>query len=482
MSDPHKYNPAYSASDIQKYWKGELSAREMHELEAAALEDPFLADALEGMATYDTRQDMAELHERLAVRIGTPADQPAPANAKIRPLLSPWMRIAAVIILALGLGGTAYYILNTSTRKEPLAVSTQLHSPQLPAAPAGNTHPAAPATEQKAPATASQAMADSSKTTAAPRTAAAGSAIAKTTVRNQPKAALPARQHRQMIDSLTNATTAADDSKVAAAEDRATFGSSSASRQFITRAAPVVRGYSSFSQQDRLMSIKKDTVQYNAGLFKRADPLVFSGKVLDEHNNPLAGASIFVQGTSYTSTQTDKNGLFSLRFLAMPKDSMANRKLMVSYQGYEEASIDLSTLNSNQVIGNVIQLQPQGFALNEVLITGYGAKRKETLAEAPSASDVAIDSLGLRAIPVDGLLPYRRYLETAKKTLSVDSTIKGTEIISFEVSRKGELSAFKIEQSLSPAHDAGVIRIIKEGPSWRLVKGRTTRAAVRILF
>ena len=48
MSANDKYK-IYSAGEIRKYLDGELPAAEMHALEAAALEDPFLADALEGM-------------------------------------------------------------------------------------------------------------------------------------------------------------------------------------------------------------------------------------------------------------------------------------------------------------------------------------------------------------------------------------------------------------------------------------------------
>jgi hypothetical protein len=39
--------------DIEKYLKGELSPKEMHELEKKALSDPFLADALEGGLSID---------------------------------------------------------------------------------------------------------------------------------------------------------------------------------------------------------------------------------------------------------------------------------------------------------------------------------------------------------------------------------------------------------------------------------------------
>ena len=43
-----KENFQYSAQDIQRYLKGQMSPEEMHAIETAALDDPFLADAIEG--------------------------------------------------------------------------------------------------------------------------------------------------------------------------------------------------------------------------------------------------------------------------------------------------------------------------------------------------------------------------------------------------------------------------------------------------
>jgi hypothetical protein len=77
---------------------------------------------------------------------------------------------------------------------------------------------------------------------------------------------------------------------------------------------------------------------------------------------------------------------------------------------------------------------------------------------------------------------YRQYLDSAKKTLSLDPAITGLEAISFEVDRNGALTSFKIEQSLSPAHDAGLIRIVREGPAWRMFRGKKVRAVVSVNF
>ena len=59
----------YTATDIEKYWNGKLSPAEMHSIEKAAMDDPFLADALEGYKNASLA-DLDSLKERLDKRIG----------------------------------------------------------------------------------------------------------------------------------------------------------------------------------------------------------------------------------------------------------------------------------------------------------------------------------------------------------------------------------------------------------------------------
>ena len=76
----------YTAADIDRYHKGLLSPKERHDLEKAALDDPFLADALEGYATagVHTAEDLAELQQRLQNRVSNQRSKvvPLPQNKK----------------------------------------------------------------------------------------------------------------------------------------------------------------------------------------------------------------------------------------------------------------------------------------------------------------------------------------------------------------------------------------------------------------
>src|SRR4051812_14808766 len=86
-----------------------MSPGEMHRLEIAALNDPFLADAIEGMqqakGTFD--KDVVELKKRL--------------NKKVRSNnISTWWKAAAVFIVV-GTGiAVSYTLMNNSHSKAPV--------------------------------------------------------------------------------------------------------------------------------------------------------------------------------------------------------------------------------------------------------------------------------------------------------------------------------------------------------------------------
>ena len=86
------------------------------------------------------------------------------------------------------------------------------------------------------------------------------------------------------------------------------------------------------------------------------------------------------------------------------------------------------------------------------------------------------------AEPVNGWVEFDKYVDTSKKHLDGPSIKQGDVVISFQLNQKAVLSNFKVEQSLSPAQDAEALRLIKEGPAWRLLKGKKTKVLVIIRF
>ncbi|HEV2481348.1 MAG TPA: carboxypeptidase-like regulatory domain-containing protein [Puia sp.] len=417
MNNADKHITQWSNTDVQRYLRGELSAREMHDLEQQALDDPFLADALEGLQTQpgDTlQQDLSQLSARLDARV-------AP-----KPTAIPWraIRVAAAVILLVGLGFTAYYIL--PGHKQPASIAKA----KVPA-------PSA-ATNQPAPSPAPPIAANTTPPAAS---------------RERPAAKSPAHRPHPAATALPPAETRElSDSQPPIAADIA------------RDIAPSVA------------NVHKDSAHSLAsGVNPRL--VAVSGRVLDFNHRPLAGAALIYKskGTVFTAAYTDGKGQFNL--YVPQKDT--TRQLTVAMPGYEETQY---AFNADGQTANTIFLRQNPAQLSEVVVSGIGAKRKEFMAEPPSDNPEKLDSFWLNTAPAMGRIAYLNYLATARNTIPVDTTIHGAESISFRVDKKGALTEFRIEHSLSPAHDAGVIRLITEGPPWKMLHGRSARALVNVLF
>jgi hypothetical protein len=456
MSNPDKHTDSWSQADIQKYLNGELSAREMHQLEQAALDDPFLADALEGLGSApaaEVAQDMETLRTRLQHRV----------DQKRKQIVPPVWRVAAAIILLLGLGFMAWYGLIHPTPPAPANSTAQN--------PASST--AQNATEDKA--VAKKATADSA-TTAVTRpsaTTAAAPPVAPLADRKTAShSALARRTHRPASPRGT-----ADSTRDVAGWSYKAAAQPSAPPEAKSEHLVATPRHDSAEYQSQYRS----NALAAAKVGNQAITLALSGRVLDLRNNPLPNAYVYVNnGSNNYTTTTNMDGFFKLRF--HPEDS--TQTLNVALVGYRQASIGLNTLTPDPygTTSNVIRLKEIGTSIDEVVVSGYGSKRRETRAALASGSNEFLDTGWIRATPVMGRPAYLLYLQTSKKSLALDTSIRGAEIISFMVGQKGELTDFRIEGSLSPAHDAGLIRVVSEGPAWRLVRGKTTRAVVSLLF
>lgn len=92
-----------------------------------------------------------------------------------------------------------------------------------------------------------------------------------------------------------------------------------------------------------------------------------TGIVTDENNEPLTGATILVTGTTIGTT-TGLNGEYSLTLPA------GKAEIQVSFIGYETQVVpvvDVEAVN--------IQLQPESYTLDNLVVIGYGTQRKSDL-------------------------------------------------------------------------------------------------------
>ena len=126
----HSKHNEFTAQDIERYHSGKMSSLEMHELEKAAMEDPFLADALEGYA-YTTSP--AEDNKYLQNQIHSKLEAGRIVEIK-RPAKNQFLRIAALFILLAGCGWAVYQFGFNTTSNDIAATKKPNLSTTPPAA------------------------------------------------------------------------------------------------------------------------------------------------------------------------------------------------------------------------------------------------------------------------------------------------------------------------------------------------------------
>lgn len=108
-----------------------------------------------------------------------------------------------------------------------------------------------------------------------------------------------------------------------------------------------------------------------------------TGTVKDEHDEPLAGVSIVIQGTT-TGVQTDFDGNYQI---IANKDDV----LLFSYLGMESQTVTVTAESSINVV-----LKENSTELNEVVVVAYGTSRKEAITG--SISSIASENIEKRSI------------------------------------------------------------------------------------
>ncbi|MFB9053909.1 SusC/RagA family TonB-linked outer membrane protein [Formosa undariae] len=118
--------------------------------------------------------------------------------------------------------------------------------------------------------------------------------------------------------------------------------------------------------ENNTVVVKKNTPK------RRQQQVIISGEVLDETNMPLPGASVVEKGTSNGVT-TDIDGKFTFSV------SSDTSTLLVSYLGYSTKEIALSGDTNLS-----IKLDVDAAGLDEIVVVGYGRKKKSELSSSVS--------------------------------------------------------------------------------------------------
>jgi CarboxypepD_reg-like domain/Gram-negative bacterial TonB protein C-terminal len=445
----------YSAAAIEKYWKGELSPVEMHDMEKAALEDPFLADAMEGyegrnleLGTGSSKStiqaDIAALESRLAARV---AEKKVVVAGSFN-----WWKVAAAVIVLIG-GVWVYTSLNNKTKEISIAKKEAVK----------NIQPV-PVTDS------ARAFLNTTDSIQLKDVAVAEKKRPAAAVKTAPFSPKEKEYKADLKhDSLINPGLASAKEEVAKNEDRKEPKSSE-----IAIAKPEIKRNADKSVSaeinGRVKGVATDDGNKNDLLERRANNYIgntFNGKVVDQLNQPVANAMIQIPNLN-VATQTDKKGFFSFK---APDTALS---VSVASVGYETQNLKLQNRYN---FSNQIKLKPATASLDEVVVTGYGTQKKKAFSK---TKDVTIKILD--AEPAVSWDEYSAYLEKNKKIPDEAKDIHGDVVVTFTIDSKGVVKNFNIEKTLNEQLDEEAIRLVKEGPSWHVLKGKKAKASVIVKF
>lgn len=449
MSGNKENSKQYSAADIQRYLRGEMSSEEMHAIETAALDDPFLADAIEGFEMALKKEDeqtiqlgLGKLNKEFNDRIGKPA--------KVVPLTrSRWWQISAAAAIVIIVGVAVYnnaVAPNENTKSQIAAKekkqndSLALRSPEQERSTKLSAVADSQTNQNKKPTTPPPPPTESTEATARPSDKS---------------------KDRPTNESLKEKPDVSVIKKAEIKDDEKTEGVALSAKQ--KAKAPTDAPISS---RQREYDAPARTVPESAAARSSqvADKLnTFSGRVVGPDNKPLSYATLQIIPDK-THIVTDQGGNFNFR----SKDSIVD--VEVGLIGFEQRNFRLQ----NNIASNKLVLEPSKYDLQEVVVSGYGNEGKK--AESKISGKVQ------NAIPEIGWIEYEKYLESNKKVPETNPQLKGEVVVSFEVKRPDTLRDFKIEKSLSKDHDTEAIRLIREGPSWKLLSNKKTRITVIVRY
>jgi hypothetical protein len=400
------------------YIRGLRKGKEAHRLEKESMQDPFLADAMDGYNQVEGNHE--QRIEKLRMQVSA-------HSAKKKSTYAITWSIAACLIIGFGISSYFLFLKKSMTDEVFIAeesVSIKLAEPAAPPTPAIPATPTVPATPQKEIALATTKV----KTDSTP--------ISEITARQADK--------KDMIAEIQT-TSQPQGAPVAAVPMMEEVSEETAALQEVVATIDTFE-----SESDKKMKLAKvATILPQNNMIK--------GRVTDGKGEPLIGASVTYKGTNI-GTITNMNGEFSL----VKKDD--KKRLTAEYIGYDPVEIRIDTSRTM-----LIAMNENKQALNEVVVVGYGAKKNKKSTTAGNV--VTVKEQAKKEItpqPVIGKRSYQKYLKEnlVRPTDDNCKDIKGEVVLSFFVDEEGKPQNITVIHGLCEFADKEAIRLVKEGPKW----------------
>ncbi len=447
----------YTYHDIEKYHKGLLSPTEMHQLEKAALEDPLLAEAIEGYKSVqtDAGADLTALKNQLSERISEKKSRTVvPFYKSTR-----WLRVAALVILLAG-AGLVFYRVGLQNESNEIAQSSKSvnETPISTDRDSVKSEAASPITDSIS----TQGYTKIGNTNSNDNITNNSASPAKDnpTLNTQVPAATAPSSRDEMVNNTKDNKTVISGNKVV---DSNVPGVQPAQAE----GSIAMR---TDSMEKNLAQVKGEMVKRKALESKEAENYsnynTFRGRVIDANNNAVPFANV-TNIDDNVGTYADARGYFNLT----SPDSILT--VQVRGLGYNNRNLQLR----NDIPNNPVVLR-EDKSLTAVVLSN----------KKPNASSRSVKNnmkLEGEPEPMDGWDNYDSYLANnlnIPEDLEKKNTGNMGEVkLSFEVNNAGEPVNIRVEKSLCGRCDQEAIRLIKQGPKWKR-NARKSRTTVTVSF
>ncbi len=436
----------YDYELIRRYWSGEMTNAERYALEKAALEDPMLADAMEGYAdrpVAEMQTDLADLQSRLT----------KPNAKELAPVVqmkkTNWLRYAAVLLVTVGIAGLLFKMNSGGDEEKQIVQVDPVKKDTL----------ISPATDEL---NKRKFAIDSSKNQlTSEQISIPNSNIAKVdqtvpfTIDQRTKNNLTAKPATDVTVLTFNEPKTKKElaGNIALGESDDYKTKDSTHYTFNTTTSP--------STTTEKANANEVVVNNNGLINNNRAQNLFRGRVLDNSGQALPFAKIKIN--DQLSTYTDVSGNFIL------VSSDTTMTIEVKSVGYVANQTNLYNRRDNNV-----QLQEDKIANTQVIATNtnnYRLKRKSAMrSEVEDAPQ-----------PQDGWTNYDAYLANnidVEKQPALQK-MKGEVEVEVEVNAEGTVVNAAVTKSLCEKCDAEALRLVKEGPKWKGKKGRKAKVLVR---
>lgn len=195
-------------------------------------------------------------------------------------------------------------------------------------------------------------------------------------------------------------------------------------------------------------------------------------------NSPIPGVSVFIKGNPNHGSISDVNGAFTLK--AAPNDI-----ILFSFIGMKTQEIPVANIKANSPLK--IYLEEAQENLDEVIVVGYGSRKKGSITGTVSV----VDSKKLETVPVasfdqalQGQAPgIQVFTNSGQPNASADIMIRGVNSINAGSAPLFILDGMQVSSSVFstiPASDIANVSILKDASSTAIFGARATNGVIII--